>query len=717
MSYPNSHPRARRALLLLALVPLGASAAESEPTTPLASVLVEGQHLTPDFSSATRAGDDITPQTTVDTASLVRDVPGAALNFNGPLAGQVQYRGLFGPRNTVSIDGMHINPGGPNWMDPPLHYLPRPYADSVTMIRGIAPVAAGIETLGGVVVARSRQQAYGDSRQWQYGGSGSITGASVDDGLSTGVQLGAANDTQRADLGAVYEHGQDARYGDGRIADSGYERRYAAGNYGLRHGASEYSAHLVYDDTRDAGNPTFPMDTEFLHTAIARLGYRHDLDNGDVSARLYYIHVHHAMNNYSLRETPDFNSMMDGPDQRRVPAKAYDWGFDLARSLRLWGGQLQGGVNAYLARNSAVVTDPQMAMFRVDAFDDAVRNLYSAYGQWQGTIAPATTFAFGTRYTHTHQNVGAGGVAASLPAAAQMLAQNFAAADRSSSDNNVDVMTQLQYALQPTTRVELTLARKTRSPSYLERDAYIPLETTGGASDGNNYVGNLGLKPEVAYEADLGLAWQQGPLSLTPRVFYSRIHDYIQGVAVDGSASDLDQATVMVSTLNGDSTPLRYENVGAKMYGADLGWQLQLATAWQLGGAVGYTRGKRTDTHDNLYRVAPLHGDAALRYAHADWGADLETVFAAAQHHVSAANHDPATADAETAGWAIVNVAAHYRFVASGTRVQAGVSNVFDRDYADALNGYNRVQNSDLAVGERLPGYGRNVYLQLTQSF
>ncbi|HIE82716.1 MAG TPA: TonB-dependent receptor [Dehalococcoidia bacterium] len=43
--------------------------------------------------------------------------------------------------------------------------------------------------------------------------------------------------------------------------------------------------------------------------------------------------------------------------------------------------------------------------------------------------------------------------------------------------------------------------------------------------------------------------------------------------------------------------------------------------------------------------------------------------------------------------------------------MNAGVENLFDKSYIDHLSGFNRVQNSAVAVGQRLPGPGRNVYM------
>jgi len=50
-------------------------------------------------------------------------------------------------------------------------------------------------------------------------------------------------------------------------------------------------------------------------------------------------------------------------------------------------------------------------------------------------------------------------------------------------------------------------------------------------------------------------------------------------------------------------------------------------------------------------------------------------------------------------------------------QLAAGVENVFDKNYQDHLGGYNRVTNSDVEQGERLPGYGRNLFARVLYTF
>ena len=83
-----------------------------------------------------------TPAPEVDSTALLRKLPGANINGNGPLSGIAQYRGMYGNRVAVAIDGAQFTSGGPNLMDPPLHYAPAAMLESLIVYRGAAPVSA-----------------------------------------------------------------------------------------------------------------------------------------------------------------------------------------------------------------------------------------------------------------------------------------------------------------------------------------------------------------------------------------------------------------------------------------------------------------------------------------------------------------------------------------------------------------------------------------------
>jgi len=50
----------------------------------------------------------------------------------------------------------------------------------------------------------------------------------------------------------------------------------------------------------------------------------------------------------------------------------------------------------------------------------------------------------------------------------------------------------------------------------------------------------------------------------------------------------------------------------------------------------------------------------------------------------------------------------------AGVQFSLGVENRFDRDHVSPLAGFNRAEGNVVAVGERLPGRGRNLYARLS---
>ena len=124
----------------------------------LEELVVSGRHDTRTIDVADTLS--ISP----DVAELLREAPGANVNTNGPITGIPQYRGMFGPRIAVSLDGNHLAPSGPNWMDPPLSYAVTAQLESLEVYRGIAPVSVAQEAIGGAIDARKRRIDFGNSR-------------------------------------------------------------------------------------------------------------------------------------------------------------------------------------------------------------------------------------------------------------------------------------------------------------------------------------------------------------------------------------------------------------------------------------------------------------------------------------------------------------------------------------------------------------------------
>ena len=109
--------------------------------------------------------------------------------------------------------------------------------------------------------------------------------------------------------------------------------------------------------------------------------------------------------------------------------------------------------------------------------------------------------------------------------------------------------------------------------------------------------------------------------------------------------------------------------------------------------------------------MAPANTSFSLNYSAGTWSASAESVLYASQDEVSETNREQ-----RTAGYGLVNLRASWQ-TSPAVQLAAGVDNLFDRNFQDHLGGYNRAGNPDIARGERLPGYGRNLFLRLTYEF
>lgn len=85
-----------------------------------------------------------------DAAAIVARVAGGDIFGNGALSGQISYRGLAGERVLGRVNGQRFATGGPNAMDPPLHYAPSILVERIDVARGVAPVAEGPSLAGAV---------------------------------------------------------------------------------------------------------------------------------------------------------------------------------------------------------------------------------------------------------------------------------------------------------------------------------------------------------------------------------------------------------------------------------------------------------------------------------------------------------------------------------------------------------------------------------------
>lgn len=286
-----------------AILALGAPAFAQDAEPALQDVIVvTGTRIDP--AKETAINPDAAPLQGGDITYLTARAPGGARIGNGELSGQMQYRGLFGERLNLRVDGQRFASGGPNLMDPVFHYAPAPLVAAVVIDRGVSPVSAGPGLAGGADAVFKRIDYARAGDKVQFGYDLNFGARSVNDSLSAGGMVGLASDSWRVNLLGAWEEGDDTEFGDGVIGGTAFER----GVYGLSVGAKtdlgEFTLDLRRQNTGPSGNPPFPMDIQYFDTDFARLGYDKDFGELRLEASLHYTDVAHLMDNFSHRPAP-----------------------------------------------------------------------------------------------------------------------------------------------------------------------------------------------------------------------------------------------------------------------------------------------------------------------------------------------------------------------------------------------------------------------------
>lgn len=212
-----------------------------------------------------------------DVAQWLKTVPGANVNKNGPVTGIAQYRGMFGDRVGVSLNGRTAIGAGPNAMDAPLTYAVPMTVEAMTVYRGIAPVTAGIDTMGGAVDvhlkrARTSEElsVEGSLSSW-YSGindgktyAGDINVSANDFGLYAFISDQTANNAEDALGRDIITTAYDKQ-------QSGLDMAYEFGNsrIGVRYGKT---------DTGFSGTPALPMDINYVDGEQWSLDGQHQFD-------------------------------------------------------------------------------------------------------------------------------------------------------------------------------------------------------------------------------------------------------------------------------------------------------------------------------------------------------------------------------------------------------------------------------------------------------
>lgn len=305
----------------------------------------------------------------------------------------------------------------------------------------------------------------------------------------------------------------------------------------------------------------------------------------------------------------------------------------------------------------------------------------------------------------------------------------FNLANRARTDQNWNATAQAFYAPNDALSFTLGYSLKSRSPNLYERyswsPATMPAEMIGWFGDGNFYVGNLNLKPEVANTISGTAAWRdpagRASLSFTP--YFSYVSNFI----------DVRRCPLYVCgntpTIRNNLTTtygfvfLQFVNQDARLFGADLSGHVALAKDTPLGdftarGMVSYVNGQNITTGGNLYQIMPINAKLSLEQKYLGLTNLLEMQLVGAKVNIEQARNE-----LKTGGYALFNWRSSYEW--RNIRFDVGVENIFNAFYYQPLGGayigYGATMSGNgagaPAWGIPVPGMGRTVYVATNVKF
>jgi iron complex outermembrane receptor protein len=758
----------------IAALPFAASAADTD----LPAVVVTAGKVRQAATPVAAEDLQMLRPASSDTASLLRDVPGVSLYGAGGASSLPAIHGLADDRLRIKVDGMDLIASCPNHMNPALSYLDPSNVATLQVHAGITPVSVGGDSIGGTIIAETPAPVFAAPGQGSLfqGEAGAFYRSN---GHGRGANLSATYATESFNISYAGATAQSDNYQAGgdfktftatgrtghalardEVGSTAYETRNHTLGVALRGGNHLFEAKLGYQDVPYQLYPNQRMDMLDNEQKRLNLRYLGQFDWGALEARAYHEKVDHFMD-FGADKQYNYGSLAD----LNNPATRYPVnGMPMYTRSTTNGVSLQGEIN--LSERDLLRVGGMLQTYRLDDWwppapdcgvgnciggmapltfwniNDGRRDRKALYGEWEARWNPRWTSLLGLRVEDVTTDTGdvTGYNSMALPGASNLSGMGiplgsmyagssvapgpngraaFNALDRKRSDTNWDLTAMASYRPGDNFDARFGYARKSRSPNLYERYSWstntMALVMNNFVGDGNGYLGNPELEPEIAHTLSITGDWHSADreYQFVATPYYTRVRDYIDARRAYPGSTAANAAAV------NSFVRLQYVNQEARLYGIDLSGKMPLGRtgvgAFGLKGLLNYVNGRNTDTDDDLYNVMPLNAKVSLTHRHGNWDNALELVGVKAKDDVSAVRNE-----IKTPGYGLVNLRGSYAW--QKVRVDFGVENLFDKHYYLPLGGAYTGQGMTMSItgvpwGIVVPGMGRSLYAGVNVKF
>lgn len=672
---------------------------------------------------------------TSDTATLLRDIPGVNLQGAGGVSSLPVINGMADDRIRIKIDGMDLISACANHMNSPLSYIDPTNISNIRVFAGISPVSAGGDSIAGTIIVNSISPEFAKAGEGNlfkgeagafYRSNNNAKGGNLSATLANeSLSIRYSGSTAQADnykAGGDFKRAGAAFTGGPYLAgdvvgSSAYKAENQSIAIALRNQNHLLQLNLGFQNIPNQGFPNQRMDMTGNNSQQINLSYTGQYAWGSLEARVYNENTKHDMNfgrdkQFWYGTAPGMPMKTEGKNTGALVKAAITLS---ERDTLTVGGEYQRyRLNDYWPASGTGGMSPNTFL----NINDGKRDRFDVFAEWDARWNPEWQSQLGLRSSTLTMD--AGTVQGYNPATYAAAASAFNTASRGKSDHNIDLAAMARYTPDTRQTYEAAIARKTRSPSLYERYVWsnsgtMAMNMNNWVGDGNGYVGNINLKPEVANTISATASWHDADkkswgLSVTP--YYTHVENYIDAVSCTSIGKTCPARTD--GFLN-----LSLANQTARLYGADFSGRLPLGSASGFGnftatGKLNYVRGKNLTTGDNLYNIMPLNMKLAFVQTLGSWTNTLETQFVDAKKDVAAVRKE-----LKTPGYSLLNLRSSYEW--KQVRLDVGIDNVLNKFYALPLGGaylgQGATMGTGVAYGTSVAGMGRSIYTGLNIKF
>ncbi|HMA95176.1 MAG TPA: TonB-dependent receptor, partial [Polyangiaceae bacterium] len=465
---------------------------------------------------------------TGDAAELLKESPGVTTAANGGISSFPVVHGMSDDRLRIQVDGVEYATACPNHMNSPLSYAEPGSIATIRVFAGVTPVSVGGDSIGGTIQIIPVDPAFAGSGK-PYLFRGRFGSFYRSNGNAYGYQLRAFAANHWAHLSYSESRSQSDNY----VAGSGF-KPLAAGregalpiagdvvassayrgalnrslNLALREGGHLLQFELSRQTVDFEGFPNQRMDMTKNDNRVGVLRYRGQFEWGDLHVRAFYQATDHEMDM--------------GPDRY-----SYGTGMPMVTEGRNRGASLQANVLLTESNTFRAGADYQhyslfdwwppvgatgsMAPNDFWNIDYGRRQKIDAFAEWEAAWSRSWGTLVGVRSDNISTDAAAvQGYNNSFSGVWVRDALAFNGQPRQRTDRNWDVTALAHYAPRTDLGYTLGFARKSRAPNLYHRYAWsanaMAALMNNFSGDGNGYIGNIDLEPEVAHTISVTGRW------------------------------------------------------------------------------------------------------------------------------------------------------------------------------------------------------------------